>query len=56
MKVKPRSLKYGCSDSSGYMEIPADKLTSDLNITYTYSIKFEVCIKFYDFRIVFGYY
>lgn len=26
------------------MEIPADKITSELNITYTYSVKFEVGI------------
>lgn len=42
--MKPRSVKHGCSDTSEHMEIPAETLTSDLNITYSYSIKFEVSI------------
>lgn len=47
VKVKPRSVKHGCSDTSEHMEIPADKLTSNLNITYSYSVKFEVSKTFY---------
>jgi len=49
VKVKLKSVKhryptYGCD--SGFMEIPADKINSELNITYSYSVKFEVCFKF----------
>lgn len=53
VKVKPRSVKRGCSDTNEHMEIPADKLTSDLNITYSYSVKFEVSKTCYYLWIVY---
>lgn len=48
VKVKLKSVKHrypisGCD--SGFMEIPADKINTELNITYSYSVKFEVCFK-----------
>ncbi|XP_050438800.1 transmembrane 9 superfamily member 2 [Adelges cooleyi] len=51
VKVKPRSIKYSKSDndnlncndpSADFMDIPADKITSEMSIAYTYSVKFEM--------------
>ncbi|XP_025414820.1 transmembrane 9 superfamily member 2 [Sipha flava] len=45
IKVKPKSIKHRypvTSCDTGFMEIPADKITSELNITYTYSVQFEM--------------
>lgn len=50
VKVTPKSIKHSyplsnCELSlmaNNLMEIPADKIKSELNITYSYSVKFEV--------------
>lgn len=50
IKVKPKSIRHRYpikSCGTGYMEIPADKITSELNITYTYSVQFEVSINIF---------
>lgn len=47
VKVRPRSIKHKYpfkTCDTGFMEIPADKITSEFNITYSYSVKFEVSI------------
>lgn len=50
VKVTPKSIQHtspvtGCV--TGFMEIPADKINTPLNITYSYSIKFEVKLSVY---------
>lgn len=48
VKVKPKSIRHNYpfkSCDNALMEIPADKITEELNITYSYSVKFEVRIK-----------
>ncbi|XP_050527570.1 transmembrane 9 superfamily member 2 [Daktulosphaira vitifoliae] len=47
VKVKPRSIKHtddnlNCEDSLNFMDIPSDKIKTELSITYSYSIKFEI--------------
>lgn len=49
VKVKPKSVRHKTSlltCDTGFMEIPADKITNELQITYSYSVKFEVSFIF----------
>jgi len=49
VKVKPKSIQHKfpvTSCNTGFMEIPADKINTPLNITYSYSIQFEVSFKY----------
>lgn len=49
VKVKPKSIQHKfpvTSCNTGFMEIPADKINTPLNITYSYSIQFEVSIQY----------
>jgi len=55
VKVKLKSIKHrypnlGCD--SGFMEIPADKIKTELNITYSYSVKYEVCQLFLCLKFI----
>jgi len=56
VKVRPKSIQHkfpvtGCN--TGFMEIPADKINTPLNITYSYSIQFEVSIQYLLLRYLF---
>lgn len=49
VEVQPKSIKhkYPVSEcDTGFMEISVDQITTELNITYSYSVKYEVCITF----------
>lgn len=52
VKVTPRSIKHAdpknpsCKNDSQPLEIPYSDLSSDLEITYSYSVRFEVSLIF----------